>query len=384
MNRFRCGIFVFSILAVFSAADLFAFPPGRGGRGGVSGRGSVSRSPQRPSRPSPNLQRPSMPSPSSRIPSKRPNVSERPNPFGQREMPQRNPGNSGLERFREANPNGELGQNLRDRLPESFNNPEARQAGQARLESLQEHLGIAQEKVGSGDSVQQIQANVNTWINTQNHQPFTAAWYLDHPNAWQATHPHADAWAMATWGRMTTWLALGTSATPVYYSSAVPTTAYYETTAAGTPSEVNVNIDEVTVVQPSTTEEVVKLAKVDSTMPDPNDPSWMSLGVYALSPPNSSDSDQLLQIYLNQNGQVTGTYLDLTADTSMPFQGSVDKETQRVAWKLGETAPIYFESTLAQLTQPQSPVTLYIDSREPEIWMMVQIPAESLSGATKQ
>ena len=53
-------------------------------------------------------------------------------------------------------------------------------------------------------------------------QPFTAEWYADHPAAWQYTHPHADAWAVASAAGVAAWLGwanqpvYGTSSTVVY------------------------------------------------------------------------------------------------------------------------------------------------------------------------
>ena len=39
-------------------------------------------------------------------------------------------------------------------------------------------------------------------------RPFTPAWYANHSTAWQYSHPHADAWAVASIGTVAVWLGI--------------------------------------------------------------------------------------------------------------------------------------------------------------------------------
>jgi len=77
-------------------------------------------------------------------------------------------------------------------------------------------FGSAAQSVqqGRAASVQNRRSNlqsatqnaVNAW--TTGPQPFTAAWYLEHPNAWKVTHPYAPAAAVAlTTASVAAWLA---------------------------------------------------------------------------------------------------------------------------------------------------------------------------------
>jgi hypothetical protein len=50
------------------------------------------------------------------------------------------------------------------------------------------------------------------WTSTHP-EPFTPAWYVDHPGAWHATHPHADAAAVAAVGGLAAWIAVPSVAT---------------------------------------------------------------------------------------------------------------------------------------------------------------------------
>ena len=52
-------------------------------------------------------------------------------------------------------------------------------------------------------------------------QMFTLAWYRDHPNAWHLTHPHADAWAIATMATVAGWVGLAVQPAGYVYNSAV-------------------------------------------------------------------------------------------------------------------------------------------------------------------
>ena len=55
------------------------------------------------------------------------------------------------------------------------------------------------------------------------------------------------------------------------------------------------------------------------------------------------------------------------------MQGQVDKETQRVAFRVGESDDIIVESGLYNLTQEYAPVLVHFGADRVEDWLLVRI-----------
>lgn len=168
-------------------------------------------------------------------------------------------------------------------------------------------------------------------------QPFSPAWYAQHPHAWQYTHPHADAVAAASATGIAAWLAYGTSPYP---STSTSTTVIYESSAlAPMPAETQ---------SPSNS-----LVSAPSGQPD-----WLALGVYELKPAPSSPASQVVQLWLNREGIVRGVYFDHLSGASQNVTGAVDQPTQSVRWSLESNPEAAFATSLKSLTQPQGEVRI--------------------------
>lgn len=183
--------------------------------------------------------------------------------------------------------------------------------------------------------------------------PFTAAWYADHPNAWQYTHPHADAWAAASFAAVTGWVA-GVSTTPVSYN-------YNE-------SVVYVDGEPA----PTSSEEADQLSQ-PNTKPQSNE-AWMPLGVYALVQGNNTQPQMLMQLSVSKSGNIAGSYYNIISDNSQAISGSIDKQTQQVAWSVGDSQKVIFETDLNSLTQPETPVVLRYEDGATQQMTLVRLP----------
>lgn len=194
-------------------------------------------------------------------------------------------------------------------------------------------------------------------------KPFTADWYRDHPNAWRAMHPHADAWAVASYASAAAWL--GLAADPVAY--VYP--ASYATTE----------------VVPSNEEQVESagdLVNAGDLEPNVDSGVWMQLGVYELLPPQRSKAQQMVQMSINKDGAIQGAYYDVVSDTTQPLYGSIDKSNQRAAWTVGSGDGVTFETTLDNLTQNQGAVILHFRNGESQQWTLLrQAPASDAAPA---
>ncbi|QDU76475.1 hypothetical protein Pan97_35250 [Bremerella volcania] len=187
-------------------------------------------------------------------------------------------------------------------------------------------------------------------------EPFTAAWYAAHPQAWQYTHPHADAWAAASFAAVTGWVA-GVSTTPVSYNYN-ESVVYVEGEPAAT-----------------STEEAQQPAQLNVT-PQSNE-AWMPLGVYALLQSEKSQPQMLMQLSVSKSGNIAGSYYNIISDNSQPISGSLDKQTQKVAWSVGDSQKVSFETDLNSLTQPETPVVLRYEDGATQQMTLVRLPDNS-------
>ena len=204
----------------------------------------------------------------------------------------------------------------------------------------------------------EIYNNVNVHLDGKP-QPFTASWYAQHPNAWQYQHPHADAWAAASFGAVTGWVA-GMATSPVAYNYN-QTTAYVEgNDSQPTSSEAQ-------------TEEAQQLTQ--SSTPANADEEWLPVGVYALVQGNESTKAQMLmQISVSKSGQIGGSYYNVLSGNSQPLSGSLDKQTQKVAWTINGNQKAVFQTDLQGLTEPETPVLVHYGQGETEQMTLVRMP----------
>jgi hypothetical protein len=169
-------------------------------------------------------------------------------------------------------------------------------------------------------------------------QPFTTAWYAEHPSAWRYTHPHADAWAVATIGTVAAWLGI-----PV---------AQPATTASG---------EDV-----FTSESVAPPAIV----PDVGD--YLPLGVFALAPHGAHDASAFVQLAISKSGELRGTYFDVVTGEEQPLQGQFDKQTQLATFKLESPRSAEFEISLVSLTRPEGNARLRFADGQTRDWSVAR------------
>ena len=210
----------------------------------------------------------------------------------------------------------------------------------------------------------QIRSNVQTRYNNL----FTPQWYRDHPNAWRLTHPHADAWAVASAAAMAAWI--GAANSPAGYGD----TVVYEG------DTVYINGEEVSSVE-EYTDQASQLANQVATT-TANQKNWLPVGVFALAGNGQTSGDRVLQLALAQDGTVGGTYYDSLTDQDLPVKGSVDRATGRVAWTIGTNDQTVMETQLDNLAKDQTPVQVHLGKNNTQNWLMVRLgnPQQTTTG----
>jgi len=102
---------------------------------------------------------------------------------------------------------------------------------------------------------------------------------------------------------------------------------------------------------------------------------WLPLGVFAVTRAQATDSNALLQLAVDKNGVIAGTYYNTTTDIVRPVRGMVDKKTQRAAWTFsdGKNTDIIMETGLFNLTQDQTEALVHFGKEKTQQWLMIRL-----------
>jgi hypothetical protein len=192
---------------------------------------------------------------------------------------------------------------------------------------------------------------------------FTPRWYARYPGAWFAAGWAAGAaWRTPTWGAIASYGSYPSQ--PVYYdygSNVVyeGDTVYIEGEPAATAAEYS---------QYATT-----LADAGREAKPAKDEEFLPLGVFALVQGDEQTAYHIFQLAINKKGVIRGNYYNAVADSTEPVYGSVDKNTQRAAWTVGERKTPVYDVGLANLTRDETTLLIHYDKAKTQQWTLVRI-----------
>jgi len=333
MKRVLAGVFAVGFLVAFVASDALARGPGRG-RGGAPRRPTAGahRLPTAgPSNPTTSGGRPLTGAvrPPSQLGAQRPHVHagnrRPPGLTGGGMHPNRLPGADLQGASPPPRPQGTAASSFQSRFP---NRTPIRQTP------------AAQQAFGH-------------WTSTHP-QPFTPAWYWQHPNAWRATHPYAGQAAVVTAAGLATWLA----------------TVPYATTSAGDTVivEETIVIEDPTPVEMPMEEEVSVEESVDAAA----EKQWLSLGAYELLAPGEARATRVIELAVARDGEVRGNHFDWIGNDVEPIHGHVDQQTTRLSWTVGQGSAV-FQATFQDLMQAQGQVAVQLPDGQTADWQVVRL-----------
>jgi len=228
--------------------------------------------------------------------------------------------------------------------------------GQGFNDRAQDVKGAAADRAGQVRSTAQDWAN--QWTSTHP-EPFTAQWYAQHPQAWQYTHPHADAFVAASTMAVATWLTV-----PAATVASGGGGAYYE-------GDVTVNDNSQPTDQTAATTEP-ELSET-STTDLKDDGEWLGIGVYQLKSPGEVQANRVIQLAVNREGTVRGSHYDRMSDDVQDLQGTVSRTGFQVTWTIGKAGKAVFESSLDELDKPQGNLTVRYPNGATETWTTVKV-----------
>lgn len=192
----------------------------------------------------------------------------------------------------------------------------------------------------------QLQHNRPDHRNWFNHQFFDRHHYR--PRYYDS---RVNWWGAATWGNIVNWLPWGWNY-PVYYESqGYP---IYLTPDNGYPA---------IYVQSQPVLQAVQ-----------ND--WLPIGVFVLGSDvnQAAVSSMFIQLALNRNGELAGTYYNALTDQTYPLEGIVDQETQQAVWELSDNPYSPTMSTgLYNLTQEATEARVSFPDGTEQTWVMLRL-----------
>jgi hypothetical protein len=79
------------------------------------------------------------------------------------------------------------------------------------------------------------------------------------------------------------------------------------------------------------------------------------------------------QLAVTKDGEVSGAYSNVLTGETSPVTGSVDFDTQRVAWRTGDSDSTAIEANLPGLTKEFTPVFVHYGTGQTQEWLMVRM-----------
>ncbi|MCA8989106.1 MAG: hypothetical protein KDA78_15780 [Planctomycetaceae bacterium] len=239
-------------------------------------------------------------------------------------------------------------------------------------------------RINTGDININRQTQINTvrnrWNNV-NARPFhNPNWWNNYPVTLPAWRWHAGwnnnppgwCWRHCGWTTFGTWFVWQAWTTPVYYD--------YGNTVVYQDNYVYVDNQPVATVD----QYYEQAADISAAIPESTDTAnveWMPLGVFAITEENATESGFLLQLAVSKEGLIAGTLWNEMSGVSRPVEGTVDRESQRAAWKFsdGKNPEIVMETGIYNLTLDEATALVHHGSLKTETWLMVRLPEEDSS-----
>jgi hypothetical protein len=192
---------------------------------------------------------------------------------------------------------------------------------------------------------------------------FRPGWYVQHPGAWAAAGWAAGAvWRAATWGACSDYCGCGEEAAYYDYGENV----VYQDDGVYFNGEKVYGAEEY-AEQATAIAETGKDAKVSQ------DEDWLPLGVFAMVQGDEKTSNHIFQLAVNKGGVLRGNYYDAVLDTTAQVSGSVNKQSQRAAWTVGDRKTPVYEAGIANLTQNETTMIVHYGKDRSQQFTLIRI-----------
>jgi hypothetical protein len=193
---------------------------------------------------------------------------------------------------------------------------------------------------------------------------FNPGWYARYPGAWVAAGMTAAAiWSAPAWGTVSSYC--GYAAEPAYYDYGDSVVFSGDTVTFNSGAEVPAT---EYIQQSVDLAEAGKEAKVESSGED-----FQALGVFAMVGEGETKATNIFQLAVNKKGIIRGNYYNALTDTTEPVYGSVNPQTQRAAWMVGERKTPVYEAGIANLTKAETTMLVHYAKEKTQQLTLVRI-----------
>lgn len=141
-------------------------------------------------------------------------------------------------------------------------------------------------------------------------------------------------------------------------------------------------IASVSVPEPPAVSETGAESPADDAAMEEYAKNWMPLGVFGVArAKDDSDPSHFLQLAVSKEGYIAGTCYNLINDQTLPVTGSVDKTSQRAAWRFADNPDVVMETGIFNLTQDTAPALVHFgkDKTETRLLVRMEKPKEEAS-----
>lgn len=196
------------------------------------------------------------------------------------------------------------------------------------------------------------------------YSPWRYSWWRDRPYYW---------WGWSSPLGLTNWLVFGFNR-PYYWDYGYGRNIWYDGDYVYYDGRRTMNCDDYYDYLDDLARDVPNIDKAEAEKME-----WKPLGVFAVRRENETGSDRVMQLAVNRDGVITGTYFIEKNKEARPLAGRVDKQTQRATWRFTDTdkndKDTVFETSIYNLTRPSTNVMVHFGPKadDAEIWQLVRL-----------
>ncbi len=119
-------------------------------------------------------------------------------------------------------------------------------------------------------------------------------------------------------------------------------------------------------------QQAIDLADSAGDAPATDDVEWLPLGVFAMTRDKDSAANMIIQLAVNKQGAISGSYHNESTEKGATIQGAVDKKTQRAAWSFGDKKSPVMETGVANLTKDETVALVHFGTEKTQEWFLVR------------